>query len=167
MRSIWSIRKKEKAAANKEKLRFKRFGHDGRDLVSKQKHEERVISIYGRTTSQMANTTNQRTKRFVDEYGPILLKKRCRPTPAHPSVAQFRSKFQPSKTVHHERQFITVARDNLKPSKYLSGGGAIHLQKSQVLSKSSDIMTESQPLRLIQPVYRQPEYPLRERDPTR
>ena len=167
MRSIWSIRKKEKAEAKKQKLRFKRMGHDGRDPISRRKHEERVISVHGRTTSQMAASTNLRTQKFVDEYGAMLLEQRCRPQSTHPSLTQFRSKFVPSNNVHHERHFITVARDNLKPKKYLKGGGVLDLHKSQVLSQSSDILTETQPLRLIQPVYRQPEYPLRERDPTR
>jgi hypothetical protein len=172
MRSIYTERKKKKLQVTKEKMKFKRTGYDGLDIASRRLHEERVQKIYGRSTRDMSESVNERTATWVNKIGPILLEKNSQPQQVHRNLIPFRSKFDPSKsTVKHNQHYISIANDSLIPRKYLKGGGELDLEKSTILSntlKNSIIkLTETKPLRLIQPQYRLPEYPLRERDPTR
>ena len=170
MRSIYTDRKRKQALEKTEKLRFKRLGFDGRDRASRRKHEERVQKIYGKSTAAMATSVNERTKAWTQRYGPALIAARQTAPPSHPSLMEFRSKFDPKKSLHH-RSYVSVANDSLIPRKHLHGGGLLNREKSMQLSQSlkdcRTMLTERKPLRLVQPPYRQPEYPLRERDPTR
>ena len=152
MRSIYTDRKKQKNNEIAEKLRFKRFGHSGRDKISRQKHEERIQKIYGKSSQQMADAVNTKTNAWTQQYGPGLIMQRKRAAPSHPSLMEFRSKFvyDPSTSIH-PRSYVSVANDSLIARKHLRGGGLLNRIKSMRISQSladcPTILTDSKPLR--------------------
>ena len=148
---------KRNALEIKEKLYFKRCGFDKMDAQSRKQHEARVQQIYGKSTKQMSNSVNKRTAKWVRVMAPKLIQQNQQPQPLHASLIPFRSKFNPNDSaIHHPKHFVSVANDSLIPRKHLRGGGLLDRNKSGLLQHSTVILTEQQPLRLVQPQYRQP-----------
>jgi len=161
MRSIYSDRKKQKLKEQKERFHFKKHGYDGLTPRSRANHEARVIKQYGRTTKQMSNNVNARSRQWVNAVGDTLLRQTSGVQPVHRALVPFRSKFNPFESkVKHDKWHISVAKDNLLPRKHLRGGGLLDVEKSRILSESLSNsavrLTQQKPVRLVQPKYRQP-----------
>ncbi len=172
MRSLWSVKKREAKRALQEKMHRKRLGHSGHlgDPAARARHEAQVIRVHGRSTGDMAAACNDRTQAWNDAHGARARALRRRVEPIHPSLFKFRSRDRTREL--HPRDFVSVAPDSLCPRKFLAGGGKLDAPRSALLRTSpfgdtTRLYSSRPPPRLVQPPYRNWEYPLRERDPTR
>ena len=172
MRSLWSVKKREAKRALQEKMHRKRLGNSEflGDPDARARHEAQVRRVHGRSTGAMAAACNDRTQAWNDAHGARARALRRRIEPTHPSLFKFRERDRTREL--HPRDFVSVAPDSLCPRKFLAGGGKLDAPRSALLRTSpfgdtSRLYSSRPPPRLVQPPYRNWEYPLRERDPTR
>lgn len=200
MYSLWSQRKRERAAKLEQKLRFKRTGkrtaprappknavtairrsraHSpppiGSTPIEDSAHaaaekEARVVRIYGQNTSELAARCDARTLEWTERHGPRLRDLRTGPAPTHVSLFRFKQRDRTKEL--HPRDYVSVAPDSLCPRAFLAGGGKLDAPRSALLrasvfgDRTALLGDVRNPPRLVQPPYRNAEYPLRERDPT-
>ena len=194
MYSLWSQLKRERAAELAQKLRFKRTGAraaprataknavtairrgpavpmaDSADKYNKDNKEARVVRIYGQTTSELAARCDARTLEWAERHGARLRDLRAEPAPAHASLFTFKKRDRAKEL--HPRDYVSIAPDSLCPRAFLAGGGKLDAPRSALLrasvfgDRTALLGDVRNPPRLVQPPYRNAEYPLRERDPS-